>query len=111
MTLGTGPRGGGATTFGAGPRAGGNSYAGRRHGGTRHFGRRGRNYGGGFYIGPDYPYYIYDEPYFYDDDEDVVVPDSYAGQRTVEYCIRRFKSYDLATRTYLGYDGKRHPCP
>lgn len=27
------------------------------------------------------------------------------------YCIRRFKSYDPASGTYLGYDGLRHPCP
>jgi BA14K-like protein len=29
----------------------------------------------------------------------------------VEYCIRRFKSYDPRSGTYLGYDGYRHPCP
>jgi hypothetical protein len=27
------------------------------------------------------------------------------------YCIRRFKSYDPGSGTYLGYDGLRHPCP
>jgi hypothetical protein len=27
------------------------------------------------------------------------------------YCFRRFKSYDPASGTYLGYDGNRHPCP
>jgi hypothetical protein len=27
------------------------------------------------------------------------------------YCAQRFKSYDPATGTYLGYDGLRHPCP
>jgi MFS family permease len=27
------------------------------------------------------------------------------------YCAQRFKSYDPATGTYLGYDGVRHPCP
>jgi hypothetical protein len=29
----------------------------------------------------------------------------------VIYCIRRFRSYDPYSRTYLGYDGYRHPCP
>ena len=29
----------------------------------------------------------------------------------IEYCMRRFKSYDLRTMTFLGYDGRRHPCP
>ena len=27
------------------------------------------------------------------------------------YCSQRFKSYDPASGTYLGYDGDRHPCP
>lgn len=27
------------------------------------------------------------------------------------YCSRRFRSYDPASGTYLGYDGNRHPCP
>ena len=26
------------------------------------------------------------------------------------YCLRRFKSYNPRTGTYLGYDGHRHPC-
>jgi BA14K-like protein len=26
------------------------------------------------------------------------------------YCARRYKSYDPASGTYLGYDGLRHPC-
>jgi BA14K-like protein len=27
------------------------------------------------------------------------------------YCAQRFRSYDPASGTYLGYDGLRHPCP
>ncbi|MFH1345815.1 MAG: BA14K family protein [Pseudomonadota bacterium] len=27
------------------------------------------------------------------------------------YCSQRFKSYDPASGTYLGYDGNRHACP
>lgn len=27
------------------------------------------------------------------------------------YCERRFRSYNPATGTYLGYDGLRHRCP
>jgi hypothetical protein len=27
------------------------------------------------------------------------------------YCMRRFRSYDPISRTYLGYDGYRHHCP
>lgn len=30
---------------------------------------------------------------------------------SVSYCMNRFKSYDPASGTYLGYDGMRHPCP
>jgi hypothetical protein len=29
----------------------------------------------------------------------------------IRYCLSRFKSYDPASGTYLGYDGYRHPCP
>jgi BA14K-like protein len=27
------------------------------------------------------------------------------------YCAARFRSYDPASGTYLGFDGMRHPCP
>lgn len=29
----------------------------------------------------------------------------------VAYCMQRFKSYDVRSGTYLGYDGLRHACP
>ncbi len=35
----------------------------------------------------------------------------YYGGDAVGYCMRRFKSYDPNSGTYLGYDGSRHPCP
>jgi hypothetical protein len=31
--------------------------------------------------------------------------------RNDAYCSQRFRSYDPASGTYLGYDGQRHPCP
>ena len=31
--------------------------------------------------------------------------------RSVEYCMRRYRSYDPRSGTYLGYDGYRHRCP
>ena len=34
-----------------------------------------------------------------------------ARNDAVAYCMRRFRSYDPASGTYLGYDGLRHPCP
>jgi hypothetical protein len=33
------------------------------------------------------------------------------GGGDVAYCMRRFRSYDPASGTYLGFDGIRHPCP
>jgi hypothetical protein len=35
----------------------------------------------------------------------------YAGGDAVAYCSQRFRSYDPASGTYLGYDNQRHPCP
>ena len=29
----------------------------------------------------------------------------------VAYCAQRYRSYDPASGTYLGYDGNRHACP
>jgi len=29
----------------------------------------------------------------------------------IAYCMQRFRSYDPASQTYLGFDGLRHPCP
>lgn len=34
-----------------------------------------------------------------------------ANADAVAYCSQRFKSYDPASGTYLGYDGNRHACP
>ena len=33
------------------------------------------------------------------------------GGDAVAYCSQRFKSYDPASGTYMGYDGNRHACP
>lgn len=33
------------------------------------------------------------------------------GDPAIAYCMRRFRSYDPYTMTYLGYDGLRHGCP
>jgi hypothetical protein len=65
-----------------------------------------------------YPYdaYAYDDPGYgyydqpgYDEDDSVVavVP----GGADPSYCAQRYRSYDPASGTYLGYDGQRHPCP
>jgi hypothetical protein len=64
------------------------------------------------YYGSD-PYY-YGDPYYndgyYDDSATVAVgPD--VGGDAATYCAQRYRSYDPASGTYLGYDGLRHPCP
>jgi len=67
-------------------------------------------YYGGYGYGP----YTYGYgPYAYDDgyDEAYAAAPAYGGDRDDSYCAQRFKSYDPATGTYLGYDGERHPCP
>ena len=39
-------------------------------------------------------------------------PGYYGGGGDADaYCFSRFKSYDPRSGTYLGYDGRRHPCP
>ena len=50
--------------------------------------------------------YYYDYPPYYP----AYQPYSYGGP-AVAYCMRRFRSYDPYSMTYLGYDGFRHPCP
>ena len=37
--------------------------------------------------------------------------ESSGGGDDVAYCKQRFRSYDPASGTYMGYDGQRHPCP
>lgn len=60
----------------------------------------------GSYAYYDDPYY-YNDPYYYDDGGAVVV----SGGGDPSYCAQRYRSYDPASGTYLGYDGLRHPCP
>ncbi len=80
--------------------------------------RRGYGYGygaaalglgllGGAIIGSQYPYS--DSGYGYGAEYDVDPQN--AGGDSPTYCASRFRSYDPASGTYLGYDGLRHPCP
>jgi hypothetical protein len=58
------------------------------------------------------PYY-YGEPYYYPPAASYG-PEYYPAPGNVgdaSYCAGRYRSYDPATGTYLGYDGVRHPCP
>ncbi|MGC1937381.1 MAG: BA14K family protein, partial [Pseudolabrys sp.] len=68
-------------------------------------------YGGGpYYAAPYYanPYYASPEygvePGYYEE--------SYGGSGgDVNYCMRRYRSYDPRSGTFMGNDGRRHPCP
>jgi hypothetical protein len=57
------------------------------------------------YYYPGYPPYPYYSPAY------PVYGPYPAGDPAIAYCLRRFRSYDPYTMTYLGFDGYRHPCP
>jgi hypothetical protein len=66
---------------------------------------------GGMLSAPYYrgdPYYYGGGPYYYPGNDYAYEA---APGDAVAYCIRRFRSYDLRSGTYLGNDGYRHPCP
>ena len=65
-------------------------------------------YGYAPYTSPDYS----NDSYGYGDPD----YDGYSGSvvssgADPSYCAQRYKSYDPASGTYLGRDGRRHPCP
>jgi hypothetical protein len=115
---GTGYRSG----FAVQPRLGDGGY--RRFGtggvsyrlGDRH--RRGwdhrRRYRDGFYYVYVYdwgydPWFAWGIPVFSYYEEYYEFPP--VTDEAIAECKRRFRSYDPVSRTYLGYDGLRHPCP
>lgn len=73
-------------------------------------GSRGPYYGGYYAPGPAYydpgpAYYYAPAPTYY-----APPPPRYYGD-PIAYCMSRFRSYDPYSMTYMGYDGRRHPCP
>jgi len=50
----------------------------------------------------DRAYYGY-SPYY-------AAPYPYYAPPVASYCMQRYRSYDPASGTFLGYDGQRHPC-
>jgi BA14K-like protein len=64
-------------------------------------------YGGPGYYGPDY----YADNTYYDAGPDADVVTVVPGGGDPSYCAQRYRSWDPASQTYLGYDGQRHPCP
>ncbi|SHJ31827.1 BA14K-like protein [Bradyrhizobium lablabi] len=64
-----------------------------------------------YYGGPDYYYGPDYADTYYDDTAVVAEAPVPVGDDAVTYCMQRYRSYDPASGTYLGYDGLRHPCP
>lgn len=82
-------------------------------GGGRHAHVGGWNGGRGHHRGYRNRYFV-GVPYYYNDyyDDDYVEYRSYGGGGGGdEECAARYRSYDPATGTFLGYDGLRHRCP
>jgi hypothetical protein len=68
-------------------------------------------YDGGYYVGDGYAYNDYYDNGYYDAGYPVetgVMVSSAGGDAS--YCAQRYRSYDPASGTYLGFDGLRHPC-
>jgi hypothetical protein len=99
----------------------------RYYGGGRYYGRPAYGYGNRPYYGRPYGYYRRDRggaaaagvlglatgaiiggAIAQQQQQPVYVA---PNQGSVAYCSQRFRSYDPASGTYLGYDGLRHACP
>ena len=101
----------------------GNWNGGRWHGGRWHGGRwwpyaavvaglglaAWPYYGGPGYYDDYYPYV--DETYVDPGYVDGGYVEPGYGDNGVAYCIRRFRTYDQSTGTYIGKGGRRYPCP
>jgi BA14K-like protein len=61
----------------------------------------GYDYAPGYAYSPGYTGYAYSPGY----------TTGYSGGSDDAYCSQRFRSYDPASGTYMGYDGRRHSCP
>ena len=62
-------------------------------------------YYGGYGLGWGWGWGWYDDAYYYPRYR--YVP---RYNNRIEYCKARFKSYRVKTRTYTGYDGRKHYC-
>jgi hypothetical protein len=116
--------GGGGNWHGGGGRPGGGGGrppggGGNWHGGGGHWHGGGWGYGPGWGVGAGLAAGALlggalaagASPYYYDDGPVYDTGPGYADDDSVAYCMQRFRSYDPASGTYLGYDGQRHPCP
>jgi hypothetical protein len=66
--------------------------------------------GYGYYDGPAYYSPGYYDDQYYDDGAVAVAPEP-VDDDAVAYCTQTYRSYDVRSGTFLGYDGLRHPCP
>lgn len=69
-----------------------------------------------YYYGDNYAYDTgyYGNSYAYDAGPTVAFEQPVPAEGPVvdaSYCAQRYRSYDPASGTYLGFDGMRHPCP
>jgi BA14K-like protein len=76
-------------------------------------------YGDNYAYGPDYygDSYAYDNGVTFDSGLPIVtfgqpapVEGPMVASGDASYCAQRYRSYDPASGTYLGFDGLRHPC-
>jgi hypothetical protein len=51
---------------------------------------------------------FYDEGYY---EDGPVAVNPAGGDDGVAWCMQTYRSYDPRSRTYVGFDGDRHPCP
>ena|SRR5664279_77409 len=56
------------------------------------------------------PYYYGGGPYYEEPYYGPVYQPGYGGSPNDAYCFSRYRSYDPASGTYMGYDGRRHAC-
>lgn len=94
--------------FTAGRHSGGYHVGGYRGGGWRGGGGWG-GFGAGF-VGGAILGGMLASPYYYGGYDYNPAPE-FGPDDAVAYCMQRFRSYDPNSGTYLGYDGRRHPCP
>jgi BA14K-like protein len=79
-----------------------------------------------YYASPYYaePYYVVDQGYYTEPVGGGYYGGGYygggayyggayarSGGGDVNYCMRRYRTYDARTGTFMGNDGRRHPCP
>ena len=111
---GVAPRPGFSGGVATAPSYSGGTWSGHRHRRHHHHHHHGGFFPGAFagayassYYGPSYYGTSYYDDSYYDEPVVAVAP----GGDDVAYCRQRYRSYDVRTGTYLGFDGLRHPCP